>query len=609
MNDTGNAPASHGEIAQRLTRLRKELARRGLNGFIVPHADEHQSEYLPAAAERLAWLTGFGGSAGTAIVLATEAAIFVDGRYTLQVRQQTDTSLFAPEHVSENPPTKWLAEHAKAGDRIGYSPWLMTVAEVRRYAEACTSAGATLVGEPENPVDAIWLERPPSPLGAVSLQPVELSGEEAASKLSRLRSTISEKRADAAVLTQADSIAWTFNLRGTDISHNPVALAFAILPANGKPELFIDGRKLSNTVRDSLSELADIGEPAAFLPKLAELGRAKARLLVDPASTAAAVASEVTQAGGTVVEGPDPTVLPKARKNPIELAGTRRAHIRDGAAMVRFLAWLDGTAPSGGLDEISAAAKLQQLRAETAQLDGSELIDISFDTISGAGPNGAIVHYRVTPASARPIAANMLYLIDSGAQYRDGTTDVTRTVPIGTPTAEQRDRFTRVLKGMLAVANARFPVAATGAQIDTLARQWLWQAGLDYDHGTGHGVGVFLSVHEGPARISKLGTVPLEPGMILSDEPGYYKTGEYGIRIENLIVVTPPEDIAGGDRPMLGFENLTWVPIDRRMIEVPLLTDSERRWIDGYHAALPGKLGHLLDAAERSWLAEATRKL
>ena len=609
MNDRESAPHGATEHSGRLARLRNELAQAGLTGFIIPHADEHQSEYLPPSAERLAWLTGFSGSAGAAIVLADAAAVFVDGRYTLQVRAETDASLFAPEHLVDNPPVKWLAAHLKAGDRIGYDPWLMTVAEVRRFSEACKAADAAFVPADANPLNRLWTDRPASPLGAVTLQPLELSGEAATDKIHRLQATVAEKKADAAVLAQSDSIAWTFNLRGSDISHNPVALAFALLPATGKPTLFIDGRKLSNAVRDALAELAEIREPAALGASLASLGKAGARVMLDPQATADAIAAAIREAGGTVVDAADPAVLPKARKNATELAGTRRAHIRDGAAMVRFLAWMDRMGPGGTIDEIAAAAKLRALRAETATRDGSELVDISFDTISGSGPNGAIVHYRVSPKTTRLIAPDTLYLIDSGAQYRDGTTDITRTLAIGTPTAEMRDRFTRVLKGHLAVAMARFPAGTTGAQLDTLARQWLWPAGLDFDHGTGHGVGSFLRVHEGPARISKLGTVPLEAGMILSDEPGYYKTGAYGIRIENLIVVTPAEEIAGGERPMHGFETITFAPIDQRLIEPALMTDTEIAWLDAYHASLPAKLGHLLDAEDRAWLAAACRPL
>jgi Xaa-Pro aminopeptidase len=609
MNDTISAPAGAAEHATRLARLRKELAEAGLAGFIIPHTDEHQSEYLPPAAERLAWLTGFKGSAGTAIVLGDEAAIFVDGRYTLQVRAETDAALFAPEHLTDNPPLKWLAAHLKAGDRIGYDPWLMTVAEVRRFSEVCKAAEAEFVPVADNPLDRLWSDRPPPPLGAVALHPIELSGEATADKIARLQQAVAERRADAAVMGLTDSIAWTFNIRGGDILHSPVSLAFALLPKEGKPTLFIDGRKLSNAVRDALSEFADIREPATLGTSLAALGKAGAKVMLDPATTADAIASAILAAGGTLVEAADPAVLPKARKNATELDGARRAHIRDGAAMVRFLAWIDREGPTGTVDEIAAADRLRAFRAETAVADGSELVDISFDTISGVGPNGAIVHYRVSPKTTRAIAPDTLYLIDSGAQYRDGTTDITRTIAIGTPTPEMRDRFTRVLKGHLAVAMARFPAGTSGAQIDTLARQFLWAAGLDFDHGTGHGIGSFLNVHEGPARISKLGTVPLEAGMILSDEPGYYKTGAYGIRIENLIVVTPAQEIAGGDRPMLGFETITLAPIDRRLIEPELMSGQEIAWLDAYHASLPARLGHLLDDDQRAWLAAATRPL
>ncbi len=609
MNEKDSAPDGTTGHGARLARLRKELARAGLTGFIIPHADEHQSEYLPPSAERLAWLTGFKGSAGTAIVLAGEAAIFVDGRYTLQVRAETDAALFAPEHLIDNPPRTWLAAHLKKGDRIGYDPWLMTASEVRRFSETCREAEAAFVPVEENPLDRVWSERPAPPLGAVVLHPQALSGESSVDKIARLQAAIGEKHADAAVLALTDSIAWTFNIRGSDIAHNPVTLAFAILPAKGKPTLFIDGRKLSNAVRDALSELAEIREPAALGAGLDELGKAGARVMLDPQTTANAIAAAIHTAGGTVIEAADPAVLPKARKNVTELAGTRRAHIRDGAAMVRFLAWIDQVGPTGTIDEIAAAEKLMALRAETATRDGSELVDVSFDTISGAGPNGAIVHYRASPETARTIAPDSLYLVDSGAQYRDGTTDITRTVAIGRASAEMRDRFTRVLKGHLAVAMARFPAGTSGAQIDPLARQWLWQAGLDFDHGTGHGIGSFLNVHEGPARISKLGTVPLEPGMILSDEPGYYKTGEYGIRIENLVVVTEPREIAGGDRPMLGFETITLAPIDRRLIETALMTADEIAWLDAYHAGLSARLDALLDDAERAWLADACRPL
>jgi Xaa-Pro aminopeptidase len=595
--------------AARLRALRAALAETKLTGFIVPHADEHQSEYLPPSAERLAWLTGFTGSAGAAIVLHDEAALFVDGRYTLQAAQQVDADSFRTESIIENPPAKWLAARLRPQDRIGYDPWLLTLAEVRRFTEACRTAGAELVPVDQNPIDRLWRDRPPAPLGAVSLQPLDLAGEAASDKLARLKTAVADKKADAAALALADSIAWTFNIRGADISHNPVPLAFAVLPVSGRPEVFIDGRKLSNAVRAALSDLADVREPPALLGRLAELGHAKARVLVDPNTTSSIIAETITAAGGTLVEGPDPAVLPKARKNATEREGARRAHVRDGAAMVRFLAWLDREATTGAIDEIGAAEKLMAIRAETARRDGTELADLSFGTISGAGPNGAIVHYHASPQSNRRLEPGSLYLIDSGGQYRDGTTDVTRTVAIGAPTAEMRDRFTRVLKGHIAIATARFPVGTSGAQIDALARVALWRAGLDYDHGTGHGVGSYLAVHEGPARISKIGNAPLEPGMILSNEPGYYKTGAYGIRIENLVVVKPAETVPGGERELLSFEMLTLVPIDARLIDRTLLTAEEVAWVNAYHARIVPALGHLLDAAERQWLEAASKPI
>jgi len=607
---TANRPDNPAAASSdRLAALRAALAEAGLTGFIVPHADEHQSEYLPPSAERLKWLTGFTGSAGTAIVLADTAAIFVDGRYTLQVRAEIDEAVFTPLNVADNPPTKWLAARLKAGERIGYDPWLTTMSGARRFAETCRAAAADLVAVGENPIDKLWRDRPDPPLGAVSLHGIEFAGEAAADKIARLRDAIADKKADAAVLTQADSIAWTFNLRGDDVAHNPAPLAFAVLPADGKPTLFVDGRKLSNTVRVAIAGLAEIDEPAALSERLNALGEGKARVLLDPHTTAEAIAEAIRAAGGTIVEGSDPASLPKAKKNSTELAGARRAHVRDGAAVVRFLAWLDGAAPAGTIDEIAAADRLAEFRAETALRDGSELIDLSFGTISGAGPNGAIVHYQATPATARTLAPDTLYLVDSGAQYRDGTTDITRTVAIGRPSTEMRDRFTRVLKGHIAIATAVFPVGTTGAQLDSLARVSLWRAGLDYDHGTGHGVGSFLSVHEGPVRISKLGTVALEPGMIVSNEPGYYKAGEYGIRIENLVVVTPSEKVAGGERDLLAFETLTLAPIDRRLIDKALMTAEETAWLDAYHARIAPAIAHLLDDNERAWLTAATQPL
>jgi Xaa-Pro aminopeptidase len=603
------APSRAHPIHNRLVALRAHLASAGLTGFIVPHADEYQGEYIPASAERLAWLTGFTGSAGAAVVLAKEAAVFVDGRYTLQVRDQADVEDFTPEDLIGHPPHQWLKGKVSSGDRIGYDPRLLTLAEVRRFEGVCESAGAEFVALAENPIDAVWKDRPAPPLAQVTQQADELAGETADDKIRRMQAQLADKNVDAAILAQSDSIAWTFNIRGADVPHNPVVLSYALLRRDERPTLYVDGRKLSNAVRDALSERADIKEERDFLVDLAKLGAEGRRVLVDPQTTPALFARTLTYAKGILVEGGDPVVLPKARKNAVELEGTRRAHRRDGAAMTRFLAWLDANGDKGTETEISVAKKLEAFRADAGAADDMPLLEISFDTISGAGPDGAIVHYRVNESTDRKLETGTLYLVDSGAQYRDGTTDITRTIAIGTPTSEMRDRFTRVLKGHIALATARFPKGTTGAQLDTLARHVLWQAGLDFDHGTGHGVGVFLSVHEGPVRISKAGHLPPEPGMILSNEPGYYKTGAYGIRIENLIVVTPPAPIEGGDREMLGFETITLAPIDRNLIEVALLSPNEKSWMDAYHARVRETLAPSLDGAALQFLIDATQPL
>jgi len=604
-----DAPSRAHPIKDRLVALRAHLDRAGLQGFIVPHADEYQGEYIPASAERLAWLTGFTGSAGAAIVLVGEAAVFVDGRYTLQVRDQVDVNDFTPEDLIGHPPHQWLKAKLGAGQRIGYDPRLLTLAEARRFEAACKAVGSEFVALEENPIDAIWTDRPQPPLTQVMQQPNELAGESADDKIRRMQTVLADKGVDAAILAQSDSIAWLFNIRGADVPHNPVVLSYALLRRDERPTLYVDGRKLSNALRHDLSERADIKDERAFLTDLASLGEEGSRVLVDPQTTPALFAKTLTDAKGMLVEGADPVVLPKARKNAVELDGTRRAHKRDGAAMTRFLAWLDANGARGTETEISVARKLEAFRAEAGETDGSPLLEISFDTISGAGPDGAIVHYRVNEATDRKLETGTLYLVDSGAQYRDGTTDITRTIAIGTPSAEMRDRFTRVLKGHIALATARFPRGTTGAQLDTLARHALWQAGLDFDHGTGHGVGVFLSVHEGPVRISKAGNLPPEPGMILSNEPGYYKTGAYGIRIENLIVVTPPAAIAGGDREMLGFETITLAPIDRNLIDVALLSPAEKSWMDAYHARVREALAPSLEGTDLAFLIAATQPL
>jgi Xaa-Pro aminopeptidase len=598
-DESGERTAS----AARLAALRAELKRRDLDGFIVPRSDRHQNEYVPPSEERLAWLTGFTGSAGAAVVLADRAVIFVDGRYLLQVRDQIDTTQFAVEHLVENPPEKWLEANLPAGARFGYDPWLHTADGAEKLAKAATAAGATLVPAEPNPIDSIWTDRPAPPLGAVVVHDLKFAGEPAAEKLARAQAEIGKLKADAIVVSDPHNVAWAFNIRGADVSHTPLPLAFATVPKEGRASLYIDGRKLSNAVRDYLEALADVREPAAFADDLKALGAAKATVRIDSATAADALARLVSDAGGTIVRASDPITLMKAQKNATEIAGTRNAHHRDGAAVANFLCWFDREAPQGKLTEIDAVAALETFRRDTGQLK-----ELSFPTISGAGPNGAIVHYRVTRPTNRAINTSELFLLDSGAQYQDGTTDITRTIAVGTPTPEMRDRFTRVLKGHIAIARAVFPDGTTGAQIDAFARQFLWAAGIDFDHGTGHGVGSFLSVHEGPARISKLGTAPLKRGMILSNEPGYYKTGAYGIRLENLVLVSETK-IEGAEKAMNAFETLTFAPFDRRLVEPRLMTAEEIAWLDAYHARVAEILLPLVAAETRPWLESATRPL
>jgi Xaa-Pro aminopeptidase len=596
--------AERAASAPRVAALRTELARRGLTGFIVPRSDRHQNEYVPASEQRLAWLTGFTGSAGVAIVLMERALLFVDGRYTLQAREQVDTSLFAIEPLVETPPDRWIEENLAIGDRLGYDPWLHTVEGAERLGKACATAGATLIAVEPDLIDAIWADRPAAPLGAVTLHDVRFAGEAAEDKLARIRAEVAKLRADALVVSDPHAVAWAFNIRGADVAHTPLPLAFAIVPQAGRPSLYVDGRKLSNDVRNRLEALADVREPSDFVDALGALGRQKQTVRLDQATAADALARLVTTHGGKVTRAPCPIALMKAMKNEVEIAGARAAHLRDGAAVTRFLAWFDREAPRGKLSEIEAVAALESFRRDTGLLK-----DISFPTIAGAGPDGAIVHYRVTTQSNRVVAPGELFLIDSGGQYEDGTTDITRTIAVGEPTAEMRDRFTRVLKGHIAIARAIFPEGTTGAQLDSFARQFLWAQGLDFDHGTGHGVGSYLSVHEGPARISKLGTTALKPGMILSNEPGYYKTGAYGIRIENLVLVVGAAAVPGAEKPLYAFETLTLAPIDRRLIVAEMLTPDEAAWLDRYHARVFEALSPLLDADSRAWLTAATRPL
>jgi len=600
---TFEEPETGVALTARLKALRAELARRKLTGFVVPRADQQQNEYVAPSEERLAWLTGFTGSAGLAVVLTDEAALFVDGRYTLQAGKQVDRKAWAVEPLVEPPPETWLEKHLKTGDRLGFDPWLHTSAAAERMAAACAKAGAELVAAESNPIDAIWTERPTPPLAPVAIHGPQFSGEAEAKKLGQIRGEIERLGVNALVLSDSHAVAWTFNIRGADVAHTPLPLSYALVPKDGRPTVFIDHRKLSNATRNHLEQSADVREPDALASELTALAKSGASIALDNATAADALSRLINAAGGKAVRGSDPVALLKAVKNPTEIAGTRSAHRRDAVTLARFLAWIDREAPKGTLTEIDTVEALETFRRDTGALK-----DVSFPTIAGTGPNGAIVHYRVTRKSNRRIVPGDLLLIDSGAQYEDGTTDVTRTIAVGEPTSEMRDRFTRVLRGHIAIARAVFPDGTTGAQLDTLARQFLWQAGIDFEHGTGHGVGSYLSVHEGPARISKLGTTPLKRGMILSNEPGYYKTDGFGIRIENLELVIAAE-VAGAEKSMNAFETLTLAPIDRRLIDVSMLSDAEREWLNAYHARVRSEVRPSLGETDKLWLDIATAPL
>jgi Xaa-Pro aminopeptidase len=589
---------------QRLAALRAELVRRGLDGFLVPRADEHQGEYVPRSAQRLGWLTGFAGSAGLAIVLADRAAIFVDGRYTLAVRDQVDTAAFVPHQIPEQSAEAWIADNLAKGGRLGFDPWLQTADGYERFARAAQRAGGSFVPVETNPIDAVWHDRPAPPLAPVLPHPEEFTGESSEAKRKRIADIVATKGADVALLSQPDSIAWLLNVRGGDVPRTPFALGFALLHSDGHVDLYMDRRKIPDRTVAWMGNAVTLAPPDELGAALDMLGKVGKRVLIESATAPYWAVTRLQAAGATLVRDADPVALPKACKNTVELDGIRAAHRRDGAAVSRFLGWLAGESKGGKLREIEASDRLQALRQETGQLR-----DLSFDTISGAGPNGAVVHYHATPATERTLEPGSLYLVDSGGQYRDGTTDITRTVAIGTPTPEMRDRFTRVLKGHIALGTARFPAGTTGSQLDALARYALWQVGLDYDHGTGHGVGAYLSVHEGPHRISKIANnVALQPGMIVSNEPGYYKTGAYGIRIENLVAVKEAQ-IEGADRRYLEFETLTLAPIDLNCVDASLLTEAERAWLNAYHARVREVVGPQVDEATRAWLVEATRAI
>ncbi len=591
-------------LTARLAAFCEELLRQNLTGFVIPRADQQQNEYVAPSEERLAWLTGFTGSAGMAIALLHEAAVFVDGRYTIQAAKQVDGKAWAVESLIDPPPDRWLASHLKPGDRLGFDPWLHTSSAAEKLAAACKAAGADLIAVDSNPLDSVWTERPAPPLGPVAIHAVEFAGHDEATKLAQIVGEIAKLGADALVLSDSHAVAWTFNIRGADVSHTPLPLSYALVRKDGRPTIFIDSRKLSNAARDHLEKNADVREPDALAASLAGLAKSGAIIALDNATAADALTRLIVAHGGTPLRGADPVALLKAVKNDTEIKGAKTAHRRDAVALAKFLAWIDREAPKGSLFEIDAVEALESFRRNTGALK-----DVSFPTIAGTGPNGAIVHYRVTRRTNRRIASGDLLLIDSGAQFEDGTTDVTRTVAIGEPTPEMRDRFTRVLRGHIAIATAVFPDGTSGAQIDSFARQYLWRAGLDFEHGTGHGVGSYLSVHEGPARISKLGAVPLKRGMILSNEPGYYKTDAFGIRIENLELVVGKE-IEGAEKSMNGFEALTLAPIDRRLVDVAQLSDDELRWLNDYHARVRREIRPLLDdEATKVWLDAATEML
>lgn len=593
----------------RLDALRKQLAKDGLDGFVIPISDEHMSEYVGAYAQRLEWLTGFGGSAGTAVVLANEAAIFVDGRYTLQVRDQVDGKLWSYQSVPQTSVAEWLGQHAPQGAKIGYDAWLHAKSWAQGVASALGLRGASLVAVASNPVDAVWQDQPAPSLAPAVPHATEHAGKSATEKRAEVAEWLASQGLDAAVITALDSVAWLLNIRGGDVDRTPVALSFVVANADGTADLFIAPEKVTPELTAHLGNAVRVQPREAFVPALQALkGR---KVAVDPERAVAAIFQALEGAGAHVVSVTDPVVLPKAIKNPVEQAGHRAAQARDGAAIARFLRWIEVEAPKGSVTELSAAERLQAFRAE-----GGLLKDLSFDTISGAGPNGAVVHYRVSEETSRTLEPNSVYLVDSGGQYVDGTTDITRTVWVGpdAPHAEVKDRFTRVLKGHIALARAVFPKGTAGSQLDSFARQFLWAAGLDYAHGTGHGVGSFLAVHEGPQRIAKAsggqaGTgQPLMPGMILSNEPGYYKTGEYGIRIENLVLVEK-RDIAGAEGDFYGFETLTFAPIARDLVDVALLSPEERDWLDAYHAKVREVLAPQLSGDDLAWLESACAPL
>lgn len=594
------------DIEARLANLRRELKRRRLAGFVVPRADSHQGEYVAEACERLRWLTGFSGSAGTAVVLLEVAALFVDGRYTEQAKDEVNKAAYELRHVSNEPMADWIAARLPARSRLGYDPWLHTRKQVLALERACARAGARLVSVESNPIDRIWSDRPALPIAPVIVHDeTRYAGQSTFDKRKEVAASLSQQGEDAAILAQPDAIAWLLNIRGGDVPYAPLLMAFAIIHSDASVQLYCDPRKLTATVHEHLGSGVSVAAEGAFAAALSELGDRRARVRVDPDRCPFWAVQQLQKQGARVSFAEDPCLLPKSIKNPTELAGIRAAHRIDGAALTRFLAWLAAVAPSGDVSELDAVERLEAFRREHPSYCGP-----SFPTISAADGNGAIVHYRATEATNRRLRPDGLYLVDSGGQYAAATTDVTRTIAVGTPTAEMRTRFTQVLQGHIAVAMAIFPHGTTGGQLDVLARLPLWRDGVDYDHGTGHGVGAFLCVHEGPQRISKLPNgVAFELGMITSNEPGYYKTGQFGIRIENLVAVISADSPPGGEHEMHRFETLTLAPIDRTLIDTTRLSADEREWLNNYHLKVREELTPLLDEASASWLMHVTQPL
>jgi Xaa-Pro aminopeptidase len=581
----------------RLAALREALRREGISGFLVPRADAHQGEYVAARDERLQWLTGFTGSAGFCVVLPQVAGVFIDGRYRVQVKAQVDLAHFTPVPWPEVTAGAWIRENLSEGI-LGFDPWLHTAEEIAKLEAALAGTGVILRAG-RNFVDAIWADQPSAPLGRAFVHGDALAGETSAAKRARLGAELARAGQSAAVLTLPDSLCWLLNIRGADVPKNPIVQGFAVLYADGRVTLFAEAAKFDEGLRAHMGASVTLRPPAAFVPALHSL---QGPVRVDRGTAPLAVSQELSEAGVEVAWGDDPCRLPKACKTAAEIEGMRVAHLRDGAAVSEFLAWLERQ-PAGSLSEIDVVTALEGFRRAT-----NALHDISFDTISGAGPNGAIMHYRVTRETNRPVRNNELLLVDSGAQYLDGTTDITRTIAIGDPGEEARQCYTRVLQGMIAISRVRFPKGLAGRDLDPLARYPLWLAGQDFDHGTGHGVGAFLSVHEGPQRISKLSEVPLLPGMILSNEPGYYREGAFGIRLENLIVVQEAPAL-GDNRAQLSFETLTFVPFDRRLIVTALLAPGERDWLDAYHAEVLRMIGPRLSPEAFAWATAACAPL